>query len=79
MGPDIKSKNAAINAVYECKFRGIKISDLERRVGISRGYLSRCRKGTRRMSNEVLKKLAKVLGMSFDDLVRVPVYLYALY
>lgn len=72
MSPEVKSKYVATNAYTECRFRDVRIGELEAKLDVSHGYLSRCRKGTKIMSSELMNKIAKVLDMRIEDLLTDP-------
>jgi len=52
-----------------CEHRGIKPSELARRVGISPGYVSDIIAGKKGGSVEVLRRIAGALGVTIDDIV----------
>lgn len=49
--------------------KSVKQADLARSVGISRGQLSNIEQGRRDVTLAMLKRMAKVLGVSVDDLL----------
>lgn len=52
------------------EFRGLSQAALAEQAGISAAYLSQIESGKRDGTAEVLAKLAAVLGITLDDLVR---------
>jgi transcriptional regulator with XRE-family HTH domain len=52
--------------------RGATLADVEERTGISKSTLSRLESGTRRASLELLLPLARVYGVTLDELVGAP-------
>lgn len=58
------SKNIG-DVVYDvCRERGIKVRDVEKATNLSRGYISRCRKGTKRLSAESIIMLSNYLKVN---------------
>ena len=60
----------ASNITYLAKFNDIRLGELEKMLGISTGYISRtARQNTnKRLSIDVVWKVAKFFGVSIDDL-----------
>src|ERR671912_1289201 len=54
------------------KRRGVTLTDLAERTGISKSTLSRLENGQRRPSLELLLPLAQAYGVPLDDLVGAP-------
>lgn len=57
------------NARYICKNKGISIGELEEKVGVSKGYLSRLESSKKAMSLANLWKIAQILETSIDNLL----------
>lgn len=51
----------------ECSNQKIAIGDLEKGVGLSPGYLSRCKKGKKRMSIDSIETISKFLKVDFIE------------
>ncbi|MFN3546976.1 MAG: helix-turn-helix domain-containing protein [Mesorhizobium sp.] len=51
------------------EYRGLTAVDLASRVGISPAYLSQIETGARESSLDVMRRIARALGVSIDDLV----------
>ena len=59
----------SLNVRYLCKQKGIRIGDLESRIGVSKGYISRLVSSEKAMSLANLWKIAQILETSIDDLL----------
>lgn len=57
------------NIKWLAKSKGILIGNLEKEVGVSKGYFSRLEKSIREMSLGTAAKVADVLGCTLDELV----------
>lgn len=51
-----------------CKSKGIKISHLEREIGVYQGYLANVASGKNNLSPERIQKIAEILGTTFEYL-----------
>ena len=56
------------NAVFLCKVNKKKIGDMEKEIGVSPGYLSRC-KGWKTISVDTAMRIAKYLDLTLNDLI----------
>lgn len=56
------------NARHLLKLKGIKICDAEAEAGLSKGYLSRCMKGGKKISLKTALILSDMTGESITDL-----------
>lgn len=65
MNFDDVSKEYAIAIKKECNLREIPIGDLERGIGLSLGYISRCRRGLKHMSIDSIEAASKFLNVDF--------------
>jgi len=54
---------------FICKDKGIKISDLEKKIGVSKGYISRLKQGTKEIGLFKAYKIANILGCNLNDLI----------
>lgn len=64
------SKDYAREIVLEANKRNIRIQDLEKSSGLSAGYLSRCRNGTKHLSIESINAVSNYLDVDFVNIVR---------
>lgn len=64
-----ESKKYVKEITLECLRRDITIGDLERSVDMSPGYISRCRKGKKRMSIDAIKVIGNFLGVDLINRV----------
>ena len=64
-----ESKKYIKEIILECTRRDIAIGDLEKSVDMSPGYISRCKKGKKRMSIDAIKVISNFLGVNFIDRV----------
>ncbi len=62
-------KRFSVNARYLCKQKGMNIGELEKQVGVSKGYLSRLSSSEKAISLVNLYKTAQILGTPIDDLL----------
>ncbi len=63
------TKMALNNVFVLCQVKGIKTSEIEKSVGLSKGYLSRMKKQAKAMSFDTMVKIAKYLDVSLDSLL----------
>lgn len=64
------SEIVATNARFLCKCENKTIVELETAVGVTRGYLSRVSKGSRKsLSIDVCCKIAEYLNVNLDSLI----------
>lgn len=52
-----------------CKDRGVKISDFEATVGVSRGYFARTAKGKSEIGLDRASRIAKEIGFDLKELI----------
>lgn len=58
------------NVKWLCKCQNRRISELEKQAGVSYGYLSRCRHGKCILSIDTVKRMADILKVKVDDLIK---------
>ena len=59
-----------MNLRYVCKDKGIQIGELERKAGVSLGYLSRMENKGKSISLCKAYAFANIVGVTIDDLLR---------
>lgn len=62
-------KRFSVNARYLCKQKNINIGELEKQIGVSKGYLSRLSSSEKAISLGNLYKTAQILETTIDDLL----------
>jgi len=62
-------KNFSENARYLCKQKGKSIGELEKEIGVSKGYLSRIVNSEKAISLANLYKISQILETTIDDLI----------
>lgn len=62
------------NIRYLCKVNSIRISCVEKQIGVSAGYFSRLSKSIVNMSVDKLYKVSKIFNVSMNDIVERPLY-----
>lgn len=63
------SKIVASNIIYLGKFRDIKIKDIEKKLDVSPGYISRCVKGNKNLSVDIAYRAALLFDVDIMDLI----------
>ena len=58
----------AENAKYMFRLKGIKICEAEEKAGLSKGYLSRCMKGGKKISLKTALAVSDIIGENLVDL-----------
>lgn len=64
------SKQVAIEITKEVHKRDITIGDLEKKLELSPGYISRCRKGNKHLSIDVIDKIESAMKIDILNKVR---------
>ena len=59
----------SLNVRYLCKQKGIHIGDLESKIGVSKGYISRLVSSEKAMNLANLWNISKILETSMGDLM----------
>lgn len=54
---------------YLCELHNITIGELEEEIGVSKGYISRGRKGNKLISIDCCLAIAKRFGITVNDLI----------
>jgi transcriptional regulator with XRE-family HTH domain len=52
-----------------CSFNHISISELEDRIGFSKGYISRCKNGKKKLSVDCCYDIASIFNTTINDLL----------
>ena len=57
------------SAKYLCKLDKKNLCDLENELGVSKGYIARCKKGMKHLSIDCCCKIADYFGVTVNDLI----------
>lgn len=66
-----KGTQFVINACYLLKQKGIKIGQFEKEIGISSGYISRCKSDNKKISLDLAIKISNTLGITIDEIIAI--------
>ena len=63
------------NVKWLARLHDMKMYEVEQQVGVSQGFFSRCKGLNNSMSVDVVWKIAKLFGVSLDDLLTEDLYM----